>query len=140
MASFLFDTAIENIAKGVDWTALDARFLLLDSAGGAPVATQATVSAVLGTCTEATGFTNYTRKALASEAVTGSGADWIWTATSPSWTALGSIGDQLGGAVLFAQVTNDSDSWPIGFFEEADQELGGFDYELTITPSGLVGF
>ena len=137
MASFLFDGVTDKMADALfDWASIDARVLLLDATGGAPVASQATVAAVLGTATESTAA-NYVRKALTGEAIVDSGSTRIFTATSPVWTALGSTSDQLGGAVLYAHVTSDSDSWPIGFYAEADQILAGVDYEMTITSSGL---
>lgn len=137
--SFLFDGVTSKMASALfDWSALDARVLLLDAAGGAPLASQTTVAAVLGTATEATGFANYARKTLASKSITSSGSTRIFTAASPKWTALGSTSDDLGGAVLIGWGGTDASSWPIGFYSEANQTLAGADYEFSITSSGLI--
>jgi len=130
---------VYNISKNNIDTA-DLRVMLV--VGYTFDADHATITAVLASagCAEAT-FTNYARKALASEAFTVINATdrGMLDAADPStWSNAGGTVDNLvSHAVVYDHNTNDGDSLPVSCHTVAKTTNGG-DLDIDLSADGIL--
>lgn len=94
-----------------------------------PVKTHQFVADVTGATGVEISTTNYTRKTLTSPSITKdtSNNQVVVTFANPTWTSLGPAtgGPTIVGALLFKQVTNDSDSPVLAWLAASIQVNGG---------------
>lgn len=86
----------------------------------------------------------YARQALAGEVVTADGPNnrSLFDAVDPIFAALGAGVRSAQGLLLFRQVTNDADSFPIAWYDAAPFPVNGNGLDLTIriNAAGLLAF
>jgi len=149
MAARVFPKAKSEFLKGnLDLTADDIRVLLVASNSaydpGNTSEDPATLSAMNGGAgiagVEFDG-SGYSRKALASETVTEDGTNEKATfdATDVTWTSLAAGTYAIEGALVYKQVTSDSDHIPLAWCPySADQTPNGSDFTTTWPSGGIL--
>lgn len=142
MASFGYNIAKYKLATGaLNLATADVRVLLVKQFNTANP-DHATVAAVVdGVNNIECNFTNYARKTTAGKAVTQNDAadraeadesDYVWT------SAGGALNNAVLGLLRYVHVTDDSDSFPIGFHDLADTTTDGTDLTIQVGTNGAV--
>ena len=131
MASFFYTPFKEKLFRGeinFQEAGDDIQVLLVDSTSTAPTEEDTEFLSGFTTLGELAG-TGYVRKALATQTANEDLANnrAIFDASDITWTALGADNAQATAAVVFKQVTNDTDSPVIAYID-----TGGF----PIQPNG----
>jgi len=120
MASSWYDEGIQQMTSGggTTWASDDVRVLLVKSTYTFDATHQYVTD--ITPATYECDVTSYARKQLASKTKTYDAANTRvkFDAADPVWSALES-GNTLGGAIVFKQVTNDTDSPCIAFLDDA---------------------
>lgn len=137
MANFVYTGHKYRSQKGeIDYDTADVRVILVMSNTTADTDQDATFVGDITTLDEMDGA-NYGRKAVGTETVTKDDANnrSELSGTIPTWSQLGAGTRQVVGAVFYVHVTNDADSYVIGYVD-----TGGFPFtanggDFTITPN-----
>lgn len=145
--SFVYTPAKElNMKAALDYDGDDLRVMLLKTSGSTTADTDqdaATISAIttLGELVA----TGYARQALASEAVNRDDANnrAEFDAADVAFGAIGgAVNDTIGAILLFKFVTNDSDSIPIAYIDNAGSSFSmptnGSTISITWNAEGIV--
>ena len=141
MANTVYNIAKKKAIDGqFDWASLDVRVLLIKSTYAVDPDHQFVSDLTPGT-NELSG-TGYTRKTMANEATSqddagdradGDGDDLVWSGINAGTAQ---------AAVLFVQVTNDTDSWLIGYVDTGGFPIAtnGADLQITWNAEGILQF
>jgi hypothetical protein len=146
--SFAYNIAkFKALTGAMNLESLDVRMALIKVPGSTTTDTEkdkATLSAftTLGELVA----TNYVRKALAAEDVVqdnGNNRAEFMVTTPITWTSLGGgANDTIGAVLVYCHVTNDADSWPIAYIDNAGASFGittnGSDFSVNVNAEGLL--
>ncbi len=135
--SYVFDTYLAKLTSGAaDWSTLDIRVLIAEGPSVyTPSKALATVAAVLAVAPETTA-TGYARQALTGESDDPATDKRVLSADAVTFPITQS-GKSLAGALVYAFVSNDSDSWPISWHPEVAGVTLGTDV-VWVPTAGIV--
>lgn len=140
--SIVYNRLKREVGEGFDWVAADVRILLLDDAGTyAPDPDHEFVDDLTPGSNELD-TDNYARAALAGKAVTLNTVDnrAEWTADDVVFADLGptSAGPTIQAAVLYVDVTDDTDSWLLCYLDDVTGTVNGLDATVAFDPTGII--
>lgn len=137
MASNLFNPGLEKLMNGsIDFTSDNIQILLVAS-GYTFSKAHEFVSDITNEVTNNSG-TGYERKSLTGKSLALVAVEdrVAYDADNPSYTAIDTVED-LAAAIIFKQVTDDTDSPLIAIIDFPDLSTDGSDVELRVNANGL---
>jgi hypothetical protein len=142
---FLYNTAKVAVASGLlAWPTAPLNMLLVDAASGYGDIADPDVDFLSGlpAATIELATTGYARQPLAGLAVNRNDVDdrSEWIADDVVFPTLGTLvaGPTVAGAIVFVQVSDDTDSWPVLWLPDVAGTVNGTDFTVTLDPSGIV--
>jgi hypothetical protein len=138
MADVIFDTYLDHLVRGLDWTTFDIRAAMFDKLTWAPAKGDLFMAGPIAAGAVECAAVGYTRQALVSQVANLDGAghrELLHTAVADFGSlAAGTAFDTL---VTFVQVTNDADSWLVAAFDVGAQTTDGTDQRFVPDTDGL---
>lgn len=145
MPSFWYNTPLAQLMqRQIDLREAgdDIRVMLVDATSTGGTQREAATISAITTLGELSG-TNYSRKNLANQTVTQDDGNnrAAFDADNPVWTQLGADNAAIRSALLFKFVTDDTDSVPLAYIDNAPEfplQPNGGDFTLNWNAAGIL--